>query len=496
MTSSKYFEKRKLDDAKAMINKTEDFINKEIEANFKQALKDIEKELNIAYKKYADDNNLTLEQAKQRVYTKEYGRISRLTQMQMQIEDRLIKMYETQQVNIYEHLYKTYEDSYLKSFYDIGDSTGFELNFTLPHDKAIHNAIMSDWSGENFSKRIWKHEKKTFEAMKQSVIKGITKGSGVEKIVRDLRKNIDVSKSNARRLVRTESNYAFNKGSLDAYVESGIVEKYRFLATLDHRVSVVCASLDGQVFKIDKAEIALNYPPMHPNCRSTTVAEFDDYKLKNRRYNFGDKESDSKGVGAYESYNDWIKTMSKENKARLELNKNKFVNSKRDRVLFDKYKKLSKNNKLTFDEFQNSKYSDKKEYEQLKKEFQEKNKINKFKNDIKNGKIKTKVNKDKQARHILGTKEYESRLERDKKKDTAPSYFYKDVDIQKLVDKHAGLGGINFKRNPTYPEEIIKTSKTIGEYYNENDEKYYETNTFKIQYSKKDVHVFPTKERS
>ena len=43
--------------------------------------------------------------------------------------------------------------------------------------------------------------------------------------------------------------------------------------------SKTCRDLDGQVFEVNDARVGENYPPMHPWCRSTTVAHFDDEAL-------------------------------------------------------------------------------------------------------------------------------------------------------------------------------------------------------------------------
>ena len=78
----------------------------------------------------------------------------------------------------------------------------------------------------------------------------------------------------ARRLVRTESCYVANQAEMESYKECDI-EKYRFVATLDLRTSDICQELDSKVFEVTKQQPGVNCPPMHPNCRSTTIAEFD-----------------------------------------------------------------------------------------------------------------------------------------------------------------------------------------------------------------------------
>ena len=88
-----------------------------------------------------------------------------------------------------------------------------------------------------------------------------------------IRDRMGVAYSAAKRLVRTETAYIYEQATKDAYEECG-VEWYEFLATLDGRTSEVCRELDGKHFKVRDAMPGKNYPPMHPNCRSTTVVWF------------------------------------------------------------------------------------------------------------------------------------------------------------------------------------------------------------------------------
>ena len=77
----------------------------------------------------------------------------------------------------------------------------------------------------------------------------------------------------AETLIRTETNNFHAQADVRAYEAAG-VEEYEFVATLDSHTSEICASLDGKHFPIKEAKTGVNYPPMHPRCRSTTV-EYD-----------------------------------------------------------------------------------------------------------------------------------------------------------------------------------------------------------------------------
>ncbi len=54
------------------------------------------------------------------------------------------------------------------------------------------------------------------------------------------------------------------------YRETG-VQSYRFEAALDLKTCTVCGALDQREFPLAEHETGINYPPLHPRCRCTTV---------------------------------------------------------------------------------------------------------------------------------------------------------------------------------------------------------------------------------
>lgn len=62
-------------------------------------------------------------------------------------------------------------------------------------------------------------------------------------------------------------------GVKNGYSAAGVTE-YEYMATMDARTCEVCGALDGKHFPIKDATPGVNFPPMHPNDRCTTV-EYD-----------------------------------------------------------------------------------------------------------------------------------------------------------------------------------------------------------------------------
>lgn len=89
--------------------------------------------------------------------------------------------------------------------------------------------------------------------------------SAVEQFVRtELSKKAQVS---LERWARTKTTEVFNRGRLEFFNSSGVVDGYEYSAILDGRTTVICAGLHGKKFKKGTEPI----PPMHFNCRSTLV---------------------------------------------------------------------------------------------------------------------------------------------------------------------------------------------------------------------------------
>lgn len=69
------------------------------------------------------------------------------------------------------------------------------------------------------------------------------------------------------RFSRTKNTEIFNKGRLEHFEASGVVEAYEYSAILDDVTTDLCAGLDGLVFPAGAAPV----PPLHFSCRSVLV---------------------------------------------------------------------------------------------------------------------------------------------------------------------------------------------------------------------------------
>ena len=192
------------------------------------------------------------------------SRISRLDSLKAGVDYELIQAGEKIKGKVTDTLTDVYENTYTSFVEDLNFKKGVISSST------IKMALEQEWSGANYSSRIWSNIDNLAKAIKNEVIVGLNKGINYRTMSQNIDKKFDTSYKNAERLVRTETAHIQNQATLMGYRDSGVV-KYEFLAVLDSRTSHTCASLNGEVFKTENAMEGENYPPMHPRCRSTTV---------------------------------------------------------------------------------------------------------------------------------------------------------------------------------------------------------------------------------
>ena len=192
------------------------------------------------------------------------SRISRLDSLKAGVDYELIQAGEKIKGKVTDTLADVYENTYTSFVEDLNFKKGVISSST------IKMALEQEWSGANYSSRIWSNIDNLAKAIKNEVVVGLNKGINYRTMSQNISKKFDTSYKNAERLVRTETAHIQNQATLMGYKDSGVV-KYEFLAVLDSRTSHTCASLNGEVFKTENAMEGENYPPMHPRCRSTTV---------------------------------------------------------------------------------------------------------------------------------------------------------------------------------------------------------------------------------
>ena len=199
------------------------------------------------------------------------ARISRLEALKDLIHAQAYKVGSAAHYRLTDRLIDTYEQSYYRSIYDQQRRTETGFDFTKLADRDVQAAIATNWAGSNYSDRIWKNTKKLAQSLEEVITQGLMTGQSIRDMELALEARVVSERYKINRIIRTEVNHCCNQGTLMSYKAAGTL-RYIYLATLDMRTSSICRSLDKEVFFVSKAKVGVNFPPMHPNCRSTTMA--------------------------------------------------------------------------------------------------------------------------------------------------------------------------------------------------------------------------------
>lgn len=177
-------------------------------------------------------------------------------------------------------------DSWHKAVFNLQKQVGAGWKVKSPSEKLVEKAVEQSWAGSGFSKRIWGNTEELEKAVKKEIMKSLLTGRPIEEAAKAINDQFGKGMYNARRLVRTEAAYITNQMALRGYRDQG-VEKYVYVAILDLRTSKICRSLDKKRFLVKNAKVGVNFPPMHPFCRSTTIPWVSDAllrRMKQRAY--------------------------------------------------------------------------------------------------------------------------------------------------------------------------------------------------------------------
>lgn len=164
-------------------------------------------------------------------------------------------------------------------------TTGLGFTFETPDVRTL-NSIVTSRPMEGSQLKDWFDGigRNTGAQIERSINVGMAQGETTDEIVRRLvgtrangfRDGVwATTRRNAEAVTRTATNHVANHARMQTYEEnSEVVKGWRFVATLDARTTLICASNDGRVWKVGEGE----QPPLHFSCRSTTTPVLKSWK--------------------------------------------------------------------------------------------------------------------------------------------------------------------------------------------------------------------------
>lgn len=327
-----YWQKRE-QKARELYMKEEAQQQKEIERIYQDMFRHAEDEINRFYGKYADAEGIDIAEAKRRItqadidayeqlakeyvekaeaYRKRYGKnggvaFSERAKQEMRLYNATMKInrLEMLKARIGVHLVAGIND--IDQYYEdvITDRTRQEIErqagilgetvSVADATKRANNIVNATFFNATYSERIWSHQDRLRSMISIELQRGLIAGVGSREMAQRIKREFDVSMSDAHRLMVTELRRVQTDVAMDSYRQSGVT-RYVYMA-VNPRACPICQSLDGKDYPVEGAEIANEehpLPPMHPRCHCTTApyVDEDDYNAWLEWLNKGGSTSD------------------------------------------------------------------------------------------------------------------------------------------------------------------------------------------------------------
>ncbi|HEH6798933.1 TPA: minor capsid protein [Clostridioides difficile] len=283
----------------------------ELEKQYKLAINSIEKDILAWYNRFAKNEGISLLEAKKLLNTREleefkwsveeyikYGKenainqkwmkelenasarvhITRLEALKLQIQQQVEVLYGNELDGIDKLMRDIYTSGYYHTAFNVQQGVNVGWSLMSLDTNRINKIISKPWAidGLNFSERIWgKYRPTLVNELHTKLTQSIIRGENPKNLVNDFAKRFNVSKSQAKNLIMTESAFFASASRKDCFSDLD-VEKYEIIATLDLRTSNICRELDGKIFDMKDYQVGITAPPFHCRCRTTTAPWFED----------------------------------------------------------------------------------------------------------------------------------------------------------------------------------------------------------------------------
>jgi SPP1 gp7 family putative phage head morphogenesis protein len=281
-----------------------------IEESFYQAQKEIENKINSWYVRFANNNEITINEAKKLLNSNElkefkwnvqeyikYGHenelnehwmkelenastkyhVSRLEALKIQTQQTMEKLFGNELDEVDNLTKNSYINNYFHTMFEYQKGFNVGFNVTNIDQNKLSKIVNKPWAVDekNFSERIWGNKTKLINELHNELTKMCLIGKSPDESIKYLSKKFNTSKAQAGNLIMTENAYFSQLAQKDCF-NALDVEKYEIVATLDSHTSEICKEQDGKVYNMKDYQPGLTAPPFHNYCRSTTVPHFDD----------------------------------------------------------------------------------------------------------------------------------------------------------------------------------------------------------------------------
>ena len=269
-------------------------VDKAMSALYRVHQTNIEKEIQAFYQKYADDEGISITEAKKRadkvdvqafadkakryVEEKDFSpqanaelklynlkmRVSRAELLQYNMDLELLALGEGE---------RQLTEKFLRAgFADEVKSQSGILGEYIKNPKTVEQSMEAvlnvPFEGVTWSERIWDRQQALRQVVARTAHETLVRGRNAMAMIPELRREFGVSKSAAKRLAVTEVARVQSEAQKISMIENGF-DEYEYIA--EPTACPICAKLDGNIYKVSEMEPGKNCAPMHPHCHCSTA---------------------------------------------------------------------------------------------------------------------------------------------------------------------------------------------------------------------------------
>ena len=279
-------------DMKVALNKTRDEIMDEAKKWAADYVKNEKVSLKTAIKRVSiDDMNRISKQAKKLVKDKNFGpeankilkrynfgmRMSRADALMFNIDERLLNLGQ----NLTGSMGKYLTNTTINEMMAQAGILGLNIQDSRTLGDLAQIITKESFHGTTFSEDIWKNQDILRNRLEQGLLKSLLLGQNPTKWMKSLEGNLQDAFQGAdyalKRLAVTEGARVQSQAQKEMYKKGGYLQ-FEFMA--ETTACPICAALDGKIFDVDTLMPGINAAPIHPHCRCSTSAEYNDEQYR------------------------------------------------------------------------------------------------------------------------------------------------------------------------------------------------------------------------
>lgn len=305
----------------SLLNKSESGVNKRLQKLYKELAEETTQDIIKLAKEIEETDKFSKKLQKER-----------LEAIRSQMYTKANQLEGTQKENIYDFLRHDGHVAFNELFYDFEMTEKIPLSFTMLTDKQINVIINTPVANRKLSTRLKGNSTKMKQNLNRVLTRGFAKGLSTQKMAVQIAEIGGANYRRAMNIARTESGRVTSvarQQSQNHAKSIGLKLEKQWISTLDKLTRSNHQILDGKRIDIDAYFEVSGHKALQPhmfgvasedcNCRCRTITIVNGMGPELR------KENESKEVGEYKNYEEWLanRTEPEAKKTKMRYNKDR-----------------------------------------------------------------------------------------------------------------------------------------------------------------------------